>query len=248
MRRVALAVVAVVSLAPWMTRVTGAGTAATTTIEPALRRFLARPDEPLTQYRAVRHLEASNERFNLSATLDAITELLPDGRFTYAVVRETGSDYIRTKVLHPLLEHEVEVAGGGDPSRFAISAGNYELTAGELADDGTVKLLVKPRRRDVGLIDGAVFVTTADADMVRIEGRLVKNPSFWTTRVDLVRSYGRLGGVRVPVRLDTTAHIRFAGVSTMSMTYDYETINGRPVESASANARPAREEMASAHP
>jgi hypothetical protein len=247
MRRVALAVFAVVSLGPWMIQVNGAASTAAT-VEPALRRFLSRPDEPLTQYRAVRHLEASNARFNLSATLDAATELQPDGRFTYSIVRETGSEYIRTKVLHPLLEHEVEVAGGGDPSRFAISVGNYELTPGELADDGTVKLLVKPRRRDVGLIDGAVFVTTADADMVRVEGRLVKNPSFWTTRVDLVRSYGRVAGIRVPVRLDTIAHIRFAGVSTMSMTYDYETINGRPVESGSANAPLARAETASAHP
>ena len=247
MRRVALAVFAVVSLIPCMTRVTGAASA-TATVEPALRRFLARPDEPLTQYRAIRHLEASNERFNMSASLDAVTELQPDGRFSYSILRETGSDYIRTKVLHALLDHEVELAGGRDPSRYAVTLGNYELTPGEMADDGTVKLFVKPRRRDVGLVDGAVFVTTADADMVRLEGRLVKNPSFWTTRVDLVRSYGRVDGFRVPVRLDTTAHIRFAGVSTMSMTYDYEMINGRPVASASASASLARAGTASPRP
>ena len=247
MRRVALAVFAVVSLTPWITRVTGAAPAAAT-VEPALERFLARPDEPLTQYRAIRHLEASNERFNLTASLDAVTELTPDGRFSYSVVRESGSDYIRKKVLHALLDNEAEIAGGRDPSRYAISLGNYELTPGELTDEGTVKLLVKPRRRDLGLVDGAVFVTRADADMVRLEGRLVKNPSFWTTRVDLVRSYDRIGGFRVPVRLDTTAHIRFAGVSTMRMTYDYEMINGRPMESASESAPLAPVETASARP
>lgn len=245
MRRVALAVFAVVSLTPWITRVAGAPAA---TVEPALERFLARPDEPLTQYRAVRHLEAANERFNLTASLDAVTELTPDGRFSYSILRESGSDYIRKKVLHALLDNEVELAGGRDPSRYAISLGNYELTPGELTDEGIVKLLVKPRRRDLGLVDGAVFVTRADADMVRLEGRLVKNPSFWTTRVDLVRSYERIGGFRVPVRLDTTAHIRFAGVSTMSMTYDYEMINGQPVESASESASLAPAETASARP
>ncbi len=57
----------------------------------------------------------------------------------------------------------------------------------------------------------------------------MKKPSFWTTRVDVVRQYGRVAGIRVPVRLDTTAHVRFAGLSTMSMTYDYQSINGKNV-------------------
>ncbi len=197
--------------------------------EPALTKFLARADEPLTEYRAIRHLEARNERFNMAAELDASTELLPNGQFTYSVLRETGSDYIRTKVLHALLDNEIELAKSGDPSKYALTASNYEVLAGEVVDDGTVKLLAKPRRRDLGLIEGAVFVTSDDADMVRVEGRLVKNPSFWTTRVDVVRQYGRVAGIRVPVRLDTTAHVRFAGLSTMSMTYDYQSINGKNV-------------------
>jgi len=72
-------------------------------------------------------------------------------------------------------------------------------------------------------------VTTGDADLVRVQGRFVKNPSFWTTRVDVVRHYGRVAGVRVPVRMETTARIRFAGDSTMVMTYDYESVNGQVV-------------------
>ena len=76
------------------------------------------------------------------------------------------------------------------------------------------------------MIDGAVFITSDDADLVRVEGRMAKNPSFWTTRVNLVRRYDRIGGVRVPVRLDSTAQIRFAGESTLSMVYDYESVNG----------------------
>jgi hypothetical protein len=79
------------------------------------------------------------------------------------------------------------------------------------------------------MVEGAVFVTSTDADIVRVEGRMVKSPSFWTTRVDVVKRYARIAGVRVPVRLDTTAHVRFAGTSTMSMTYTYEMINGKEV-------------------
>jgi hypothetical protein len=35
-----------------------------------------------------------------------------------------------------------------------------------------------------------------------------------------------VAGIRVPVRLDSTAQIRFAGESSLSMVYQYEMVNG----------------------
>jgi hypothetical protein len=195
-------------------------------VQPALERFLSRPDEPITQYRARRTLEGHNPRFKMDGAIEAITELSADGRFSYTIVSETGSDYIRNKVLRPLLETEAKVIASGNPSRSALTIDNYDIGGGELAEPGIVKLFAKPRRKEVSLIDGAVFVTSADSDLVRVEGKMAKNPSFWTTRVNLVRRYDRIGGIRVPVRLDSTAQIRFAGASSLSMIYDYEMIDG----------------------
>jgi hypothetical protein len=227
--RSVLAALAVVLLsAPWLTvsrAAAGAGE-----IEPALARFLARPDEPLKEYRAVRHLEAQNTRFNLRGSLDALTSLTRDGRFSYTIVRQEGSDYIRNHVLQPVLENEEKLFATTDPDRAALTARNYELDGGEVAEPGVIRLFAKPRRRDVSLFEGSLFVTRDDADLLRVEGRLARNPSFWTTRVDLVRRYERIAGLRVPVRLDTTAQIRVAGPSTMSVTYDYEMINGIAVK------------------
>ena len=203
-----------------------AAPAANAGIQPALERFLTRPDEPLTQYRATRRLEGNNPRFNMQGTIEAVTELSPGGRFTFEIVSETGSDYIRDKVLRPILETEAKVFASGNASRSALTTENYDIGGGELAEPGLVKLFAKPRRKDVSLIDGSVFITSEDSDLVRVEGRMSKNPSFWTTRVNLVRHYDRVGGVRVPVRLDSTAQIRFAGESTLSMIYKYQTING----------------------
>ena len=195
-------------------------------VEPALERFLARPDEPLKEYRAVRHMEATNPRFNLHGTLDAETTLTPDGRFSYTVIDEQGSEYIRERVLRSLLANEEKLFATTDPSRAALTASNYELNGGDVAEPGIVRLLAKPKRHDVSLIDGFLFVTTDEADLVRVEGRLARNPSFWTTRVDVVRRYDRIAGIRVPVRLDTTAQVRVAGPSTMTVTYDYQMVNG----------------------
>jgi hypothetical protein len=203
-----------------------AGPGADAAIQPALERFLTRVDEPVTQYRAIRRLEGHNARFDKRGAIEALTELRPGGHFTFDIISETGSDYVRDKVLRPLLETEARVFASGAASRSALTADNYEIGGGELAEPGLIKLFAKPRRKDVSLIDGAVFVTSDDADLVRIEGQMAKNPSFWTTRVNLVRHYDRIAGVRVPIRLESTAQIRFAGESTLSMVYDYESING----------------------
>lgn len=212
-----------VSVAALSTAETAPSPAAT--VEPLLHRFLARADEPLVEYRGSRHLEARNDRLNLDAWMDVATELGQAG-FRYRVTREGGSDAIRGRVFRSLLDNEVEAFASGDAARSSFTATNYDLTLGEPSEPGLVKLLVRPRRRDVTLIDGAVYITDTDADLVRVEGRLAKSPSFWTRRVDIVKQYTRIGGLRVPVRVDSTAQIRFAGASTLAMTYQYDMING----------------------
>ena len=200
---------------------------------PVLHRFLSRADEPLNTYRGTRRLEGRNEKFNISAWMDIATELSADG-FHYRVLRDGGSDLIRGRVFRAMLANEEQIFATGDAARSAISSNNYELTPADSAEPGLVKLLARPKRNDVTLINGAVYVTDSDADLVRVEGRLAKSPSFWTRRVDVVKQYTRVAGLRVPVRIESVAQIRFAGTSTMTMTYDYEMINGVDVSSAGA--------------
>src|SRR5215216_3220802 len=126
-------------LAGWLTHPAADSSA----VGSVLERFLMRADEPVTQFRATRHLEAQNDRFNKEATMDVVTELLPDGHFTYSILNETGSEMIRRRVMRGMLETEEALAK--DPSRFAVTPANYTLVAGEVTDDGTVKLLAKPR-------------------------------------------------------------------------------------------------------
>jgi hypothetical protein len=205
------------------------------TIEPVLHLFLTRVDEPLVQYRGTRYLEGRNERMNLYGWMEVATELTADG-FHYRVVREGGSEMIRGRVFRSMLDNEEHVFATGDAERSSFTATNYELTPAATEEAGLVKLFARPRRRDVTLIDGAVFVTDTDADLVRVEGRLAKNPSFWAKRVEVVKQYGRIGGLRVPVRVDSTAQMRFAGTSTLTMTYEYEMINGITVTPSHAVA------------
>ena len=208
-------------------------------VEPVLHRFLARADEPLVGYRGTRHLEGRNERHNVSAWMDIAAELTADG-FHYTVLNEGGSDLIRKRVFRSMLEDEEQLFANGDLTRSSITPTNYDLSPAQASEPGLVKLFARPKRKDVTLIDGAIYITDTDADLVRVEGQLAKNPSFWTRRVDVVKQYARVGGLRVPIRVESTAQIRFAGTSTMTMTYEYEMINGVNVAASRAVVALAR--------
>ena len=222
MRRLAFLLVAPAALTALVTAEPASSPA---TFEPVLHRFLSRADEPLVTYRGTRRLEGRNERFNVDGWMEIATELTAEG-FHYRVINEGGSDLIRGRVFRGMLENEEEIFANGDMTRSSFTPINYDLTAGDAVEPGLVRLFARPKRKDITLIDGAVYITDTDADLVRVEGRLAKSPSFWTRRVDVVKQYARVAGLRVPVRVESTAQIRFAGTSTMTMTYDYEMING----------------------
>ena len=194
-----------------------------------LQRFLARGEEPTVEYRALRRLEANNPHFNQSAWMTAWTEYDRANGFRFTVVAEGGSGYIRSRVLRAALEGEQKIWANHEPQKASLSIENYTFDNDVPDVDGLAAVGVKPRRKDVLLVEGAIFVQPGDGDLARIEGRLSKTPSFWTRRVDVVRRYQRLAGVRVPVSIESVAHVLIAGRSTFKMTYEYETINGQHV-------------------
>jgi hypothetical protein len=191
-------------------------------------RFLTRTDEQLTHYRAFRRMHASSERFNQEAWLEAWTELDSDG-FRYQIVNERGSEYVRNKVLKAVLKREQEIISRGDADRAALTDENYVFSEAEEGADGLQYILMKPKRKEVTLLDGRMVLSPDGSDLLRIEGRLAKNPSFWTSLVNVIRHFAKVDGVLVPVSTESVAKIKFAGQSRLDVQYDYESINGRPI-------------------
>ena len=173
----------------------------------------------------------------MKASLDALTWLEPDGSFHYQVLNETGSNLIRQRVLHAALEEEQRARAAKDTSGDLIPA-NYDFMLEQESTDKLLRIHVTPRRKSVRLLDGTVLVTREAADMVSVEGRLSKRPSFWTRRVDVTRRYARVAGVRVPLDMRSRADVLIVGESTFSMTYDYLEINGHPVEKSLVSGTP----------
>src|SRR5207247_9823825 len=125
-----------------------------------------------------------------------------------------------------------------EPQRASVTLDNYVFRDAPPLHGELAPLAITPRRKDVLLIEGSIFVEPTDGELRRIEGRLSKSPSIWTRRVDGVRHYDRIGGVRVPVSIQSVAHVLIAGQSTFSMSYEYETVNGNRVGTPRPKASP----------
>ncbi|MBI3261931.1 MAG: hypothetical protein HYZ58_02130 [Acidobacteria bacterium] len=199
-----------------------------------LQRFLTRAEPPLARYLAARRLEARNDRFKATGWLEACTELSPETGFQYRVMAEHGNGLIRKRVLKRALETEREARAKGETDRSSIGAENYDFRVSEESDGELVKVLIKARRRSSLLVDGAMFLSRSDGDLVRVEGQLAASPSLWTRRATIVRRYERVAGVRVPVSLESTAEVRLARPSSFRMIYHYFSINGQDLPEGGA--------------
>lgn len=191
---------------------------------PVLQRFLALDDPSPTECRALRHLEARNDKFDMRARMDVWTEIDTSG-FRYRIVAEEGSDYIRSHVFRETLEAERKMWATNAATAAGLTPANYTFEDRGAWADGLSRLLVKPRRKDILLIDGAIFLRPTDGELLRMEGELAKQPSFWTRHVRIVRQFQRFAGVRMPVVVDASANILFFGQSSYHAVYEYETVN-----------------------
>ena len=195
--------------------------------DQGIEQFLAQ-DGRQRSYRALRHLEAKNG--SRTGWIDAITEYSPESGFRYQVSAEGGSSHIRTKVLKALLDGERDVIARGESARSALTRTNYTFQANGIDDDGLANVLLSPRRKERVLVSGMMALNATDGALVRLQGRLAKNPSFWVKNVDIVRTYKRIDGNVVPVALESTAQVRFLGSATLRMTYAYAEIDGRTID------------------
>lgn len=198
-------------------------------------RFLSYPSVPHS-YRAQRRLEASGS--GLSGWIEAETDYDPSTGLKYEVTSQGGSGIIRSHVLVPMLQQEQELIARKQTGTVALSPANYEFAADVPGDDGLGRITLKPRREERALIAGTLLVKPADGELVMLEGRLAKNPSFWTKRVDVVRHYELVNDVVMPVLLESTAQLRLFGRSRLQMTYRYTAIDDLAVGSESSRLFP----------
>jgi hypothetical protein len=181
-------------------------------------------------YRALRRLEGGLVDSDRRGWLEAWTSYQPSRGFTYEIVREGGSEYVRNKILRQMLESEQELIAAGKRVRASLEAKNYGFEDGGVTDRGLQRILLKPIKKSEGLVNGSVLLDPDTGLITRIHGRLVKNPSFWLRDVDITWRFASMAGQLVPVEVSSTGRVRMFGRSNFKMTYEYASIDGRQMD------------------
>jgi hypothetical protein len=149
-----------------------------------VKQFLAQDNEQ-HPYRGTRRIEAENGRRN--GWLEAVTDYSPPAGFRYQITREGGSPFVRSR-LRAVLEGERDVITRGEIARSAFTPANYTFQSNGIDSEGLANVLLSPKRKEHVLVNGTIFLRPEDGELVRFQGRLTKNPSFWVT--DVISSAG----------------------------------------------------------
>lgn len=194
---------------------------------------------PQRPYIAFRRLEAENPKTGKQAWMEVRTAVGADGVLMIDVLAEGGSEQIRNRVFRAALERERNLLAKRSSAHAIGEAGTYECSEPVPDASGLLRVPLRPGPKGGdNLVVGHMFLQPSTGDVVRVAGRLVKNPSFWVSQVDVEWSYARVhNDVVLPVSMQSTAKLKIFGLSTFRMTYDYLSVDGQPVASSTLASR-----------
>ena len=163
---------------------------------------------------------AKHGRFELRRTYAAPRTL------AYKAERFVGDGFVKNNVITRLLQSEVEHVQKGDGAQTAINVQNYKFAfkkADLIGDDIVYVYEVRPTQRRVGLFRGTVSVDARTGHLRRVEGQLVKSPSWWVKKIDFVQDYQDFGAFSLPTRLHSVSNTRIVGRAVVDILHaDYQ--------------------------
>jgi hypothetical protein len=148
-------------------------------------------------------------------------------------VRFTGDGFVKSNVITRLLQSEVDHVQKDDPAQTAISPKNYKFSykgAARLQDRLVHVYQVKPHKKHPGLFKGRVYLDAQTGVLVRVEGSVVKSPSFFVKHIEFVQDYADIQSFTLPVHVHSEAKARIVGRTIVDIVHrDYQPV---PVTSA----------------
>jgi hypothetical protein len=194
-------------------------------------------ERTLAGYTALRTYKATNgDNCDRKAEMQVRVVYSSPATKDFTVLSEDGSEFIRSKVFKRAMETEQEALRPESKQRSALTPENYcfSLVGGEtLRGRRCYVLEATPKRKDKLLVRGKVWVDSSDYAVVRIQGELVKPPSFFLRKVRITRDYGKVGDFWLPHSDESVSQLLMLGKSTMTVNYyDYSVQGQRMIASA----------------
>lgn len=193
----------------------------------------------LAGYSGIRHYRFENKKYNKQAEITVRMSCGSDGLKTFEVVGESGSAFVRHRILRKMIEAEEESSHKAEHQDTRIIPENYDFRlVGIDVSDGrnNYVLEIEPKKPTKYSIRGRIWVDAEDFVIARIEGAPAKNPSFWIRSVQIEQRYQRAGQFWLPALNHSVAQARIFGSTEVVIEYsDYKT-NVRDPHGADAAA------------
>jgi len=183
-------------------------------------------------------IDAHLPKLEKRGKLRALRKISILGKITYKALGFSGDDTVKQEVITRYLAAESAARENGT---IAITPANYKFRyAGRLVQHGvTTQILdVTPRKKQVGLFKGQIWIDAASGMPVREIGQFVKTPSVFLKKIAFVRDYEIRNGVAFPSHIQSTVDTRIVGraeleISFSNFTREESADDDAPVDSTS---------------
>jgi hypothetical protein len=228
----------VAALAAWPVATMGAASPDAQEGSPLLASLDSLARRPHVSWTAKRWLEGELVDKHERGWMEVVTRFDRDRGVSHTVLSEGGSSRIRQRALQSVLDREIGSGRQDEARRAAFSRDNYRYRIVDSPWDD-VRIELEPLREDVRLLKGAAIVDSQSGDLLKVEGQLAQNPSFWIRDVHVARTYARFGDATLPVELVSTARVRMFGEARLRIRTQYLSVDGQPVTADAVASAPA---------
>jgi len=139
-------------------------------------------------------------------------------------IRFVGDKFVKSNIITRLLQSEVDHVEKDDATQTAISPANYKFSYKGKADmQGRLVHVfqVKPHQKRAGLFKGRMYLDAYTGSLVRVEGNIVKSPSFFVKHIQFVQDYGDFDSFTLPVHIHSEARARLVGRTIIDITHTH---------------------------
>jgi len=182
----------------------------------------------LTGYTVTEYYTIRNSHFSRPAEVTVETTYTRGQGKIYKVLSRSGPSFLANGVVDRLLREESEMSRGRVREQAIITSANYEmkLVGQEKVDGVTCDIIeLTPKRKSPYLLKGRIWVDTADAMAVKMEGRPPASASFFEGRPQVVREYKKIDGFAFAERIHAGSSSFLFGKSSVDIEYrDYRAI------------------------
>jgi hypothetical protein len=137
-------------------------------------------------------------------------------------IRFVGDKFVKSNIIARLLQSEVDHVEKDDGTETAISPANYKFSSkgrAEVLGRPVYVYQVKPYQKRVGLFKGRMYLDERTGRLVRVEGVIVKSPSFFVSHIQFVQDYGDFESFTLPVHIHSEARARLVGRTIIDITH-----------------------------